>query len=564
MSPYTEAAIVALIALAGPASAHSWVEAAYRIAPNGTMVGDVGYPRGWVARTSTNPIWKDAIPQWLLPISGQSAYAGDEVLNKYPFEANPKFPMLQASAGDHIALQHLENGHTTLPQNQPMKPHNRGTIYFYGTTEPKAEEKLFDVHLVWNREGTGGDKRGKLLATRNYDDGQCYQPNDGALSVQRANELADDGAVHSTELRCQSDIKLPDDLKEGSVYTIYWYWDWPDLNPDRINMEGTKNGIFPWAGTFMRGEKDPHGFTMDAIARNESYASTVDVKIVGKAGGPVPGAMAKAAAAGPVKEEAWIPDQDIYRKAIKEQMASNFQVDIDANQPANGAPDSPNTPGASQSVPAGVPTGTQGNGGGAVTVTQTVTIPPTTIVSTVYVTQPGDKAPFKSSATQSTAADPRKPSTTQKEAVPEQPTTQLSAPDPRKPTTTQPGAVPAQPTTQPSAPDPRKPATTQPEEEPTKSTAVEPVQTDPTEVCTADPEETTPAKSTTSAADLEKSLPARPVETVVESSTRFVTVTAQPAAPAASGNTLPSLQSGVRPSVTPIARAARRDWGFGL
>ena len=459
MASFTNLAVVSLVALVGSASAHSWVEAVYRIAPNGTMVGDVGYPRGWVARTSTNPVWKDTIPQWLLPVTGQSAYAGDEVLNKYPFEENPKFPMLEATAGDHIALQHLENGHTTLPQNQPMKPHNRGTIYFYGTSDPKPEEKLFDVHLVWNRDGTGGDKRGKLLATRNYDDGQCYQPNDGTISVQRANELASDGAVHSTELRCQSDIKLPDDLKEGSVYTIYWYWDWPDLNPDRINMEETKNGIFPWAGTFMRGEKDPHGFTMEAIARNESYASTVDIKIVGKT---MPGSMAKVAAAdasGQAKEGAWIPDQDIYKKAIKEQMNNNFQVDVDANKPADGAPSTPDAPAASQTTPGNAPTEAPGNGGGAVTVTQTVTVPPTTIISTVYVTQPAETAP----------------------------------------------------------------------------------------------EETTPAETTTP----------QPMDTVVMSSTFYVTVTAGSGAPAASGYVFPKLTSSVRPTVTPIARAARRNWGFG-
>jgi hypothetical protein len=85
--------------------------------------------------------------------------------------------MLEAAPGDYIAIMHLENGHTTLPHNQPNKPRNRGTIYFYGTTQPKEQEKLFDVHLLWNKQGTGGDKRGKLLATRNYDDGQCYQPN---------------------------------------------------------------------------------------------------------------------------------------------------------------------------------------------------------------------------------------------------------------------------------------------------------------------------------------------------------------------------------------------------
>lgn len=370
-----------LATLATLASSHSWVEEVYRIAPNGTMVGAVGYPRGWVARTSTDPLWKDAIPQWLLPLTGQPAYSGDEVLNKYDFTADPQFPMLQAAGGDHIALIHLENGHTTLPQNQPLKPRNRGTIYFYGTAEPKPKERLFDVHLVWNRDGTGGDKRGRLLGTRNYDDGQCYQPNPGELSQQRASELASDGAVHDRELRCQSDIQLPDDLKPGSTYTIYWYWDWPDLNADKIDLDATKNGVYPWAGTFMRGEKDPHGFTMAAIAKNESYASTVDIKIVDR---PQLGNMAKAVAG----EAAWKDDQDIYRMAIKEQMSNNFQVDVDANKPAGD--DSGSEPAPSASSSAGAPAPTSSTPAGpppGVTVTKTVTVPPSTVISTVYVTK---------------------------------------------------------------------------------------------------------------------------------------------------------------------------------
>lgn len=407
------AALLAAAALTTLTAAHSWVEEVYRIAPNGTLVGDAGYPRGWVARTSTDPLWKDAIPQWLLPLAGQSAYSGEEKLNKYDFVADPKFAMLQAAPGDHISLIHLENGHTTLPQNQPKKPHNRGTIFLYGTDRPKPQERLFDVHLVWNRDGTGGDGRGRLLATRNYDDGQCYQPNPGEISTQRAKALAADGAVHERELHCQSNIQLPADLKPGSTYTIYWYWDWPDLDADKINMDATKDGRYPWAGTFMRGEKDPNGFTMAAIARNESYASTVDIKIVDAAKLPG-GAVAKAVVGGAVDVAAvWNSDQNIYTKAIKAQMTGNFQVDIDANQPAGGsggsgapsatptapasappssgapAPSSDAPPSSGTAPPPSVPASSSPQAPPSAvptnpTVTVTVTVPPSTVIQTVY------------------------------------------------------------------------------------------------------------------------------------------------------------------------------------
>ncbi|KAM0516321.1 hypothetical protein ACHAPE_005468 [Trichoderma viride] len=319
--PHVGLKVALVLALAAAANAHSWVERAYKVAPNGTMIGAEGYARGWIARTSTDPLWQDKIPQLLLPVIGQSAYTGDEILNKYKKEENPQFPMLEAAPGDHIALIHLENGHTTLPQNQPKKPQNRGTIFLYGTSQPNENERLFDVHLVWNKAGTGGDKRGVLLGTRSYDDGNCYQPNNGALSIERAARLAPEGADHNTELGCQSTIQLPSDLKEGSIYTVYWYWDWPDLDATKIDFQATTNGLYPWAGTFMRGEKDPHGFTMAAISKNESYASTIDIKIAGGS------SSAKHANI----NSDFIEKQNIYSAAIKNQMVGNFQVDIDAN-----------------------------------------------------------------------------------------------------------------------------------------------------------------------------------------------------------------------------------------
>ncbi|KAL4730201.1 hypothetical protein ACLX1H_002233 [Fusarium chlamydosporum] len=366
-------------ALISPASAHSWVEWASKLARNGTMIGKMGYPRGFVPRDSTNPPFADSIPQNILPQAGQPAYSGDEILNKFKLDKNPQFPMLEAAAGDYIAIMHLENGHTTLPENQPKKPKNRGTIYFYGTTLPKDEEKLFDVHLLWNAEGTGGDKRGKLIATRNYDDGQCYQPNAGQISTGRSNELKPKGAIHEKELACQSDIKLPTDLKAGDIYTIYWYWDWPDLNSDKIDMEATKDGRFPWAGTFMRGEKDPNGFTMDAIARNESYSSVLDIKITGSEG----------FGAKDLNVLNYVDNQNVYSAGIEAQMKSNFQVDVDGGKGGDAPPSSPAQPTASASATApadgGAPTG-----GDVATVTVTATVKPEPVVTTVYVTLPSE------------------------------------------------------------------------------------------------------------------------------------------------------------------------------
>lgn len=364
-----------------PVAAHSWVEYAYKLARNGTMYGSVGFPRGYLPRNSTDPPFSDTIPQNILPVSGQGFYSGDEILNKYKFEENPEFPMLEAAPGDYIAIMHLENGHTTLPENQPNKPLNRGTIYFYGTTQPKENEKLFDVHLLWNKDGTGGDGRGQLLATRNYDDGQCYQPNSGGIAGERVSEFADLGATLEQELACQSDIKLPEGLEPGSTYTIYWYWDWPDLNREAIDFDATKNGLYPWAGTFMRGEKNPNGFTMDAIAKNESYSSVIDIKIVKESKDSY---KVKNEQGGNLQDTAFVEDQNIYSMGIKDQLQSNFQVDVDGGQ-GNG-----NTS-PSQTAAPSVTTTQGGADGRATTVTVTKSVEPPVSISTVYVTVPAEQ-----------------------------------------------------------------------------------------------------------------------------------------------------------------------------
>ncbi|KAH7321253.1 hypothetical protein B0I35DRAFT_477756 [Stachybotrys elegans] len=396
----------ALLALVGSASAHSWVEKAQRVHSNGTMIGPEGHPRGFIARDA--PGFNDGVFVNIMPYTGQAAYSGNELLNKYKFDPNPQVPFLEAAPGDKIALTHLENGHTTIPSAQPNKPRNRGTVFIYGTSSPNEEEKLFDVHLKWNRDGTGGDGRGRLLSTRNYDDGQCYQPNGNPMMLERVAKLATQGANPLMELECQSIITLPDDLEPDSIYTIYWYWDWPDLNPEAIDIEATTNGIFPWAGSFMRGEKDPSGFSMDAIAKNESYSSVLDIKIL-------PASAAKLFNTKGEVTTSFIKNQNVYHQAIYDQLQNNFDVPASGGQPGGqpggspaepSAPVEPNPPPSSPSPPvasppvANPPVEDPASGdGGVVTVTVTATVAPTTLVTTVYRTVPAPEPTTTSEST---------------------------------------------------------------------------------------------------------------------------------------------------------------------
>ncbi|PHH69055.1 hypothetical protein CDD82_103 [Ophiocordyceps australis] len=320
--------LLALAAAPASISAHSWIESAVKVQPNGSFTGPEGFPRGYVPRGT--PAFSDLHAQHLIPDAG--VYNGNEVLNKFPQDPNAPYPMLSARPGDKVAILHLENGHVSLPQAQANKPLNRGNVYLYGTSQPKEQEKLFDVHLVWNREGTGGDGRGRLLATRNYDDGQCYQDNHQAIAQERVSKLAADGAKIEKELKCQSIITIPNDAKPNSIYTVYWYWDWPTLNPDKIDMEATKAGQYPWAGSFMRGDKMPEGWNKDQIFINESYSSTIDIKIVDE----LPGVVAYENGPQPGLE-------GIYAKGIKEQIDKDFDIQVPNVAGAALSPGGPKT-----------------------------------------------------------------------------------------------------------------------------------------------------------------------------------------------------------------------------
>ncbi|KAJ5735517.1 uncharacterized protein N7483_000642 [Penicillium malachiteum] len=218
------------------ASAHSWVEEIRIIAPNGTFTGDAGYARGNWRRTAAG--FNDTTMTYLIPPDGQAnitvVYNTTKMCkNSQQTETQSSgSPRLQASPGDAIALRYQENGHVTLPWNQPGKPPNRGTVYVYGTTSPKVGEIFDDVHKVWNWNGTGGDGRGRLLSMQNFDDGRCYQINTGNISEYRQEKYPHEAnQLMGADLWCQQDIELPTTAPSGKVYTLYWVWDWPTL-PD--------------------------------------------------------------------------------------------------------------------------------------------------------------------------------------------------------------------------------------------------------------------------------------------------------------------------------------------
>ncbi|KAL8766524.1 MAG: hypothetical protein Q9209_006740 [Squamulea sp. 1 TL-2023] len=364
---------IALVAasLLASAHAHSWVEDINVIAPNGTFVGEPGYPRANAKRgPGVNP---DKAMVHLLPPNGGPS--GNKISDSDPMcmpsQQQPKqsdgSPMLKAAAGDMIALRYQENGHVSLPENQPGKAPNRGTIYIYGTTDPKPDEKFLSVHKVWNADGTGGDKRGKLLTTQPYDDGQCYQINGGKISTQRQGEFKHEAdPLMGQDVWCQNNFKIPQDAPSGKPYTVYWVWDW-DTAPGTAGL--------------------PQGLA-------EKYTTCMDISISQGQGA----SQSKAANAGAAK---FAEGQDIARAGIQKYVQKLNSGDS-IFEPGTGpsgkhAPDASDAPDASpESVPAAAPAPASSiaPSGAPAATAQTVTVAASAPVSekTVTVTangQPG-------------------------------------------------------------------------------------------------------------------------------------------------------------------------------
>lgn len=329
--------------------AHSWVESVYRIDPaTRNFLGEPGFPRGGSFRrlSAEQPgVVTDAT--YINRVPSEGKWTGEETMNKDPLSTKtPDNEVLEVAPGDFIALQHLENGHVTTVEDG--KPLNGGTLYIYGTSDPTDSDKIFDIHLKWNKDGTGGDKRGRLLATRNYDDSQCFEGNGKPVSQERSAML---GIEATTTLPCQSDVQLPDDLKPGSKYTIYWYWDWPLLNPDAMDMQATADGSFPWSGAFARGDKGV-GFDSDVLTTPEGYTSTIDVKVVKK------GEYSTKAEIQTTAEDTSADEPKVYTQAIEKQLKDdNFAVAIPDSEAGDGsgADPSPSMPVANPELPEPLP-----------------------------------------------------------------------------------------------------------------------------------------------------------------------------------------------------------------
>jgi hypothetical protein len=139
--------LLSTVLIFGQVLAHTWNEQ-LTIIENGLFNGRNGYPRGYVSRSTTS--FSDDMMTYLLPpsVSGRTKVNGSDLLcspTQRSANQTNNYPRLTASPGAYIAMKYLENGHVTMPGNQPGKPNGAGTIYVFGTIEPNNNELLMDV-----------------------------------------------------------------------------------------------------------------------------------------------------------------------------------------------------------------------------------------------------------------------------------------------------------------------------------------------------------------------------------------------------------------------------------
>lgn len=225
-------ALAGLALFAQSTCAHTWIEQMQVIGPNGSYIGDYGYPRGYMARTDKG--YNGESDKYQLPPTDGSGHTRitDQMLLCHPSQRtanySSEYPKLQVAPGSYVAMKYTENGHVTQPWLPEGKPEHGGTVWVFGTYQPSATEKLANV-LKWTTDGKGGDGKGWMMTAQTFDDGRCYQINSNLISIDRQIKHGDhvkDQPTSQIEQWCETDLRVPTDVKVGSTLTTYWVWSW--------------------------------------------------------------------------------------------------------------------------------------------------------------------------------------------------------------------------------------------------------------------------------------------------------------------------------------------------
>jgi hypothetical protein len=226
--------LAAALAVAPLALGHTWIEQLRNVNDKGQYVGEYGYPRGMVSKTDIG--YSGLSMNFEIPAYQGKLFIDEDTMlchkkQREQKQSSDKYPRLQAVPGGFIAMRYMENGHITKPDNQKGKPAKAGTVFVYGTTQPKDAEKLADV-LRWTQDGKGGDGRGTLITMNNFDDGRCYETNETPEFKDRSKAVPNyamgqpEKGPGNMPLFCETNVQLPKTAAMGKPYTFYWVWQW--------------------------------------------------------------------------------------------------------------------------------------------------------------------------------------------------------------------------------------------------------------------------------------------------------------------------------------------------
>ncbi|KAF2841046.1 hypothetical protein M501DRAFT_1015032 [Patellaria atrata CBS 101060] len=262
--------------LSSGALAHTWLDQLTAIGPDGKYVGQNGYPRDFHERGA--PGFDAAVNNFLVPNVDDRITEASPLCR--PSQQNPKqnngFPRLKVPPGQWIAMKYAENGHVSLRDNNIGKPEGGGTVFVFGTTQPKTDEKIVEV-MRWTKDGSGGDKRGKLLAANNYDDGRCYQLNNSPVAIARQEAAAarDGSNIAPHEQFCETDVLMPTDAQVGTTMTLYWVWQWPTLPGIDPNIPRGKDEYYTTCSDVDIVAEKPQGAPKNPMIQQDPQTAAV-------------------------------------------------------------------------------------------------------------------------------------------------------------------------------------------------------------------------------------------------------------------------------------------------
>lgn len=165
----------------------------------------------------------DAVSSYRIDIPQQCIYMDDQ---RTPNQPDPIYPKLKASPGAEITVSWLENGHVTndIPENN-APGYNSGMIYMYGSTQPPANLTLEDI-LTWKPD----EGPNRFLGSFPFDDGFCAEPGSEKKPRGAPRWAAGGGGP------CMGKFDLPEDLKCGTTYTVYWVWNFSGKVPHHFEV----------------------------------------------------------------------------------------------------------------------------------------------------------------------------------------------------------------------------------------------------------------------------------------------------------------------------------------